>query len=617
MFSPFNTEEMMPVRVTKEHRTRLIIFLGAFALLLSVLLGRVIYLTFLNKKISEIKKEVRVHRGMIFDRRGLELALSQDSTTIGIDPANVYEPAFTANKLSPYVKIPSSRIESMILEKDRYFLLKRELDDDNAQKIGDMHLPGVRMEKEYKRIYPNGTLASSVIGFTGMDDNKALAGIELMFNDELMRRTEDDSPRGSDIYLSIDTLMQYKLETALGKAFEETRSKKAVGIFMDVTNGKIIAMASFPNFDPNRYYDYPPEATANWAIRHIYEPGSTMKIFIAMVLMNEKKVGPNEKFYCPGYVEFGERIVNCTEQHGLVDLEEILQYSCNVGIIKAISKLPDDVLFKYLDKMKFGQKTGFSNYEQKGFFPGLKQWNPSTSYYLSIGQGIEVTPLQLVTAASALVNGGKVHTPVIVSHITDIYGEITKRYTSNPVQLDITDATTKSILSAMTKVVKLGTGKNAYLKNFSISGKTGTAQKAKPGRGYKDGLFTASFLGFFPAEKPLITGLILFDEPGGSMHSGGGIAAPVFREVIESIAPLLDFNDESNSYRLSTVHRKDLKPDLRTVPDFRGKSIKQSVEILQRYDVRYKLEGSGFCKKQYPEHGKPYKKDSVWSLHFE
>jgi cell division protein FtsI (penicillin-binding protein 3) len=590
----------------------IILIASFFALFL-----RVSYLTFFNNRLSETKPDPKVQRGIIFDRRGLELAVSQDSSTIGINPDEVYDANFTASKLAKFIDMPEKKISDMILEKEKYFLLKREMDNIVAKKIMDMSLPGVRLEKEYKRIYPNGRLASNLLGFTGMDDNKALSGIEFMYNEELLTPTDKTLARGHDIHLTIDSLIQFKLETTLEKSFLETKSKKAVGIFMDVHTGKVLAMASFPNFDPNKYSNFPAEATTNWAIRHVYEPGSTMKIFIAMILLNEKMVDLNEKFYCPGYVEFGNTLIRCTDQHGLVDIDEILQYSCNVGIIKAAKKLPDEMIYKYLKNFRFGERTGLTSLENKGYFPNIKDWNSSTAYYIAIGQGLEVTPLQLVTSAAGIVNGGRIHTPLLVSHITDAYGDIVKRITPDPVFLGIEEGATKHILRAMTKVVKQGTGRNAYLEDYAIAGKTGTAQKAKPGKGYVQGLHSASFLGFFPAENPKIVGLILLDEPGSELHSGGGIAAPVFRDVVESIIPLIDFTEQSNTYHLPKLAKQTDHKKLDHVPNFMGKSLRESIAIFQHYNVKYKIYGSGFCIKQDPEPGSPIRKNEVWSLYFE
>jgi cell division protein FtsI/penicillin-binding protein 2 len=600
----------------KEYKQRLLFLLSGIFFLFFILIIRVIYLTFFNGNLSEIKNDYRVQRGIIFDRRGLELALSQDSSTVGINPSKIYDSNFTATRLSKFLNIPAERIESQILEKSNYFLIKREIDNLVASKISEMSLPGVRIEKEYKRIYPNGTLASNLIGFTGRDDNQSISGIELNFHKELQSYTDLETLRGHDIFLSIDSLVQFRLESALGEAFRKTKSKKAVGIFMDVQSGKILAMASFPNFDPNRYNDYPATETTNWAIRMEYEPGSTMKIFMAMILLNEKLIDLDEKFFCPGFVEFGARRVNCGEKHDMVDLDEILQHSCNVGIIKAIKKVPDKTIYKYMKQFKFGMKTGILQDEMKGRLPQLKDWTPSTSYYMAIGQGFSVTPIQLVSAAASLVNGGKVITPSILSHISNSYGEIVRQNQIQSENLNLREDTSEHIIRAMTKVVKLGTGKNAFTQAIGIGGKTGTSQVYLKGKGYGEGLFNASFLGFFPANKPQIVGLILLSEPESIIHSGGGIAAPVFKEVVENIIPIVEFTENPISYQLTETSAHKLKLDLRKVPDFKTKSIKESIQILKEYKVQYKIIGSGFNFKQKPEAGSPVDQTDIWSLEF-
>lgn len=581
-----------------------------------VLFFRVVFLSFLNPHATDTKHDKRIQRGVIYDKRGNELAISQDSSTVGINPPKVFDIAYTASQISPYVSIPAEKIEAIIREKGNYFLLKREIDNKIAKKIMNLKLPGVRIEKEFKRVYPNNTLASNLLGFTGMDDNTALAGLEYIYHKELYSLEDSDTLRGNNIHLSIDKLIQYRLESALQKAFIETNSKKAVGVFMNVHTGEILAMASFPNFDPNHYNEYPVEARTNWAIRHVYEPGSTMKIFMAMLLLNENQIDFNEKFYCPGYVEFGDRVVRCSDTHGLADLDEILQYSCNVGIIKAIRKIPDATIYKYLKMFKFGEKTGLADNENQGYFPELPEWNPSTAYFMAIGQGISVTPIQLITSAATVVNGGKILTPIVVTHITDSYGNVVKKFHQEPKQIGIHEKTTKHMLKALTKVVSSGTGKNAYIQDFAIGGKTGTGQKAKPGRGYSDGLINASFLGFFPANDPQIVGLILFDEPGGIRHTGGGIAAPVFKKVVERILPIIDFHEATPSYSLKQISVRFAKNDPSKVPNFIGSTLKEVLLLSSQYKVKLKVYGTGYCYEQIPVSNSPVEEGEVWKLYF-
>ncbi|BDA77278.1 penicillin-binding protein 3 [Leptospira kobayashii] len=568
-----------------------------------ILFIRVIYLTYFNDNIINLKAGKLVQRGTIYDRRGIELALSQESSTIGIDPPNIYDPELTSQELAPILGTSPEKLFNTIREKQNYFLLKREIEQKKANQIKALALPGVRVEKEFKRIYPQGSLASSLIGFTGYDDDKALSGLETIYNLELLSAADADSAKGNNVHLTIDSIIQYRLEKSLGKAFLETQSKKGIGIIMDAETGKILAMASYPNFDPNHFQDFPPEAQTNWGIRHVYEPGSTMKIFIALMLLNEGAILPHEKFYCPGFIEVGKNIIRCNEQHGPVDLEEILQYSCNVGIIKASQKISDVTFHRYLDQFHFGKRTNFSLHEARGYLSPLSKWNKSTPFFYSIGQGLSVTPIQLITSAAAVINGGIMYEPSVVSHITNSYGELVHEFTPRSEPLGVKKGAAEKVVEAMSKAVTSGTGKKAYLENYFIAGKTGTAQKSTAGQGYSQGLFTASFLGFFPADKPKYVGLILFDEPGGTAHTGGGIAAPVFREVVESIIPIVERSEKPQNYVLRTKKDKQFKLDPKIVPDFTGVTISESLVILKKLGLPYQITGSGFVMKQEPSPG--------------
>ncbi|TGN20905.1 penicillin-binding protein [Leptospira idonii] len=590
-----------------ESKQRLTVIFYFILGLFAILLGRVVYLTYFNDNIINLKSNKLVQRGTIYDRRGIELALSQESGTVGIDPPNIYDLELTSQELAPILGQSSDKLFHAIREKQNYFLLKREIDIKKANQIKALSLPGVRVEKEFKRIYPQSSLASNLIGFTGYDDDKALSGLEAIYNLEMLSTGDAESTKGNNIHLTIDSIIQYRLEKSLGKAFLETQSKRGIGILMDIDSGKILAMASFPNFDPNHFQDYPADSHTNWGIRHVYEPGSTMKIFIALMLLNEGAILPHEKFNCPGYIEVGKTVIRCTEQHGPVNLEEILQYSCNVGIIKAAQKVSDATFHRYLDHFNFGKRTNFSLHEARGYLTPLSKWNKSTHYFLPIGQGLSVTPIQLITSAAAVMNGGILHEPSVVSHITNSYGELVHEFTPRNEALGVKKGAAKKTLEAMSKAVRLGTGKKAYIENYFIAGKTGTSQKARAGQGYQEGLFTASFLGFFPSEKPKYVGLIVFDEPGGASHTGGGIAAPVFREVVESIIPIVEKSEKAQVYALKSRKEKIFKFDLNTVPDFTGITASESIQILKKLNIPYQIIGSGFVVKQEPKQGTPIK----------
>jgi cell division protein FtsI/penicillin-binding protein 2 len=578
--------------------------------LFAVLFFRVVYLTYFNENIINLKANKFVQRGTIYDRRGIELAISRESATVGIDPSNIYDPELTAQELGPVLGIPTNKLVDTIRDKQNYFLLKREIELFKAEKIKTLSLPGVRVEKEYKRIYPQGSLAASLLGFTGYDDDKALSGLEMLYNLELLSTPDAESTKGNNIHLTIDSIIQYRLEKSLQKAFIQTASKRGIGMIMDTETGKILAMASFPSFDPNNFQNFPVESHTNWSIRHVYEPGSTMKIFIALMLLNEGKILPGERFHCPGYIEIGKTIIRCTDNHGHLNLDEILQYSCNVGIIKAAQKIDEATYYRYLDNFKFGKRTNFSIHEAKGYLAPQNKWNKSTPYFLSIGQGVSVTPIQLITAAAAVVNGGILFEPTVVSQITNSYGELVHEFSTKSELLGIKPGAASKTLNAMGKAVSQGTGKKAYLENYFIAGKTGTSQKAKAGEGYQAGLFTASFLGFFPADKPKYVGLIVFDEPGGESHTGGGIAAPVFREVVESIIPIVERSEKALVYRLQNEKNKVFKVDPKQMPDLTGLTASEVLQVLKQLKVKYTLEGSGFVKTQEPKPNAPLSPDT-------
>lgn len=590
----------------------------SFTLLLlgGILFARVTYLIFFNTKAQQFNIGKPIQRGTIFDRRGIELALSLDSYTIGIQPQFVYDPTFTADYLAPILNIPKEKIESQIREKPNYFLLKREIDLKSAKQIQSLALPGVRVEKEFKRYYPNERLASSLLGFTGFDDDKALSGLENEFNLELLSSNDSVAGKGNDLWLTIDSMIQYKLEKSLGLAFQKTGSKKAVGLFLEASTGRILAMASFPNFNPNEYSSFSAESHTNWALRHTYEPGSTLKVFIALMLFNEKKLSLSDRFYCPGHVEVGKNIVRCGAKHGSIGIEEILQVSCNVGIIKAIQRLPEKVMYQYLERLNFGKRSGFSLKENKGYLPPLEKWRPATPYFLSIGQGLSVTPIQLVASAASLINGGNYIEPYVVSHITNSYGELVHQFEKKGTPLGFSKVATSELMNELIQVVKKGTGKNAYMENYSIAGKTGTGQKATPGKGYEEGLFSASFLGFFPGESPKVVGLILLDEPKGGNHSGGGVAAPIFREVVESILPIIAKTDTAPSYHLTELPRIQIEEMGELVPDFTGYTKREVSSVLTKEQILFQFQGEGYVYKQDPKSGSEIDRKQIWKLYF-
>jgi cell division protein FtsI/penicillin-binding protein 2 len=589
-------------------------FLGIFAVICLKFLHA--YVNFPSNE-SKYLKNNNIQRGSIFDSRGYELALSEPSWSVGIQPDLVYDAVFTAKYLSPILKIPSYKIESSIQGKKKFFFIKREISGEDERKIDILKLPGVRTQKEWKRTYPNKTLAAPLLGFTGFDDDLSISGIEKDYHDLLYSTKDPKATRGADLYLTIDPIIQTQLEKSIEKAFLQSRSSKAMGILVDLNQNQIIAMASFPNFDPNQFWEAPLENQTNWAIRHLYEPGSTMKVIAAYLLLHEKVIKPSDRVYCPGFIDVGKVTIKCAQKHESVNIEEILTKSCNVGIIKMIQKLDNQAAYDLLTKLHFGKKTGFSTLENKGYFPAVKQWNISTPYFLSIGQGISVTPIQLLTAFGTIFNGGNFHTPTVLKKAIYSSGEDVALPSKTNSKIIVEPEVRDILLKSLQRVILQGTGRNAFLSYINIGGKTGTSQKATPGKGYEEGKWTASFIGLFPIEKPKYAGLVIFDEPKLGDHTGGGLAAPVFKEFVQNAYPYLEPSvvtpiQPSNSLS----HQKKYRFPEGEVPNLKGLTKKEVIQILKEINIKYSMEGSGFLEEQNPPPGTTIDKTQIWKLRF-
>ena len=578
--------------------------LGTLAALgLLVILVRISMLTFAGGS-AEVPEDSPA-RGAIRDRRGVALALTEEASTIAVAPGEVIDSEFTATRLERWIGIPRRDIvERIEANSGRLHVpLARQVDNYVADRIMELRLPGVHRTREFRRVYPFGTLASNLVGFTGREATSALGGLELAYNRVLV----SSAARGAIVlHLSIDALIQKHLEEELQRGMSESGSKRAVGIVMRVRSGEVLAMAVRPTYDPNSYWLSKPFQRTNWAVRFNYEPGSTIKVFMAAMLLNEGLVDPRERFLCRGSIAFGETVVHCKTRnqvhaHGYLNLRDILRRSCNVGIITAMQRLPPQKIHAYLDRLGFGHRTEVfpdAGIETAGYLPPIASWVPSSRYYVPIGQSFSVTPMQLLRAGSSLANGGRLVNPYVAMRVTDELGEPFQKAetqeTANPFRPEVNAA----VLDMMRSVVESGTGGGANVRGLPVAGKTGTGQKATAA-GYVD-RYVASFIGFFPAARPEYGMVILFDEPAG--HAGGGsLAAPVFGRLLTAIRPIIDSG-------VRTVDLKDLRlapvPGAKTasgdvMPDVRGLSARAAIQSLPPgTDVR--LFGSGAVFRQSP-----------------
>ncbi len=591
-----------------------------------VITGRVFYLTFASSG-GPTSREPMVIRGPIVDRRGVALALTEEASTIGISAREIQDPEFTAAHLGRYLGMTSEEVlQQFYINKNRkYFFLRRQVDNVVADQIMDLRLPGVQRESEFRRVYPAETLAANLLGFVGRDQTRALDGLERIFHERLTEPEKNSPGRGPALYLTLDSLFQYRLEKVLGETFIESGAERAVGVFMDVESGEIMALANFPNYNPNEYYRSSPDQRANSAIRFNYEPGSTVKIFMAAILVQEGLIKDGERFFCPGEVHFNNQTVRCKSgtriiRHGSLSLPEIIQRSCNVGIIKATRRLKKEVLYAYLKKLGFGEKTEIlpaGSGETEGYLPTLDNWVPSSTYYIPIGQSFSVTPIQLLRASASIANGGRLLRPRIASKFIDSDGKVLHEEHTEVQPGPFTPETSAAVVEMMRRVVTHGTGTRANLAEMPIAGKTGTGQKASA-RGYSE-KYVTSFIGFFPADKPRYAGLIVFDE-AGSNEAGGTIAAPVFAKVVQAILPII--KQGSQQVAVEKLDPAPVRPQRKTgpglLPDLRGLSAREVFTITTAYpDIKVELRGSGYVFRQEPGPGTSLKRVQNLVLYLE
>ena len=515
-------------------------------------------------------------RGLLLDRQGRELARSVDTTSISFDPGELDskplkrgepEPtAFaraerlecTADLLSSVLKLDQKTLLSQMTEakdKGRRFLwIARRIELDQARQIEEMGLPGIRLIKEPKRYYPNGSLAAHVLGFVGLD-GIGLAGIEQVYNDKITgepgklfiekdsrgyayESSEIPAQPGQSVVLTIDQSIQYHAEAALTAAISQSNAKSGTAIVLDPKTGEILALANAPTFDPNDVGAATPAARSNWALQNIYEPGSTFKIVAFSAAIEKGLAKPDDHIDCQmGSITVAKRVVHDHHPFGDLTISDALAKSSNVAAIKLGIRVGDPLMYDYIRSFGFGSRTGVElPGETAGLLRPVARWQPSSIGSIAIGQEIGVTPLQMAAAFGAVANDGVRVAPHLVREIRNASGAVTFR--SNPERRPVISKETASALRGMLEAVTLnGTAKLAQLDGYTAAGKTGTAQKIDPlTKTYSTTKHVASFVGFAPVNNPAVVIVVVVDEPSGAYH-GGDVAAPIFREIAERILP--------------------------------------------------------------------------------
>jgi cell division protein FtsI (penicillin-binding protein 3) len=547
------------------------------ALLLMVSFGVILYRLFnlqvlqaaelTAKADRQHQKAVAVEgaRGAIYDRQGKVLAVNMDVPSVFGVPASLDNPSGVARDVARVLHVRADEIERKLRQERNFVWIARKLDPDQWRRLEDLSLDGIGMVLEGRRFYPKGTLLSHVLGFAGMD-SQGLEGIERRYDTYLrgekqmivlqrdaLGRTvfpkgisERTPSAGHNITLTIDEFIQYIAEKELAEAVTTTRAKGGMVIVMEPRTGAILAMALHPKFDPNAVQAMAADRWRNRSLTDAYEPGSTMKVVVAAAALEEKVMAPGTWIYGEnGRMEVARTVIHDHEKSGWMTFAQVIQRSSNIGAVKTGMALGERRLHHYLKAFGFGERTEIDlPGEVAGLVKEPREWGRRSLASMAIGQEIGVTPLQLVTAVSAIANGGWLMKPYVVSEIRDTKGHVVARMGPQVRRRPISADTARTLTGILEGVVTRGTGSRAAVQGYRVAGKTGTAQKIDPQTGgYSPTLFMGSFVGYVPVEDPRLAIVVVIDEPHTEAW-GGVVAAPVFRGIAEQALPYLGVSSQ-------------------------------------------------------------------------
>jgi cell division protein FtsI (penicillin-binding protein 3) len=551
-------------------RRRLIVISCLFALYGTALGARLFFLQIINHEelVSQSKKQYKdvtkivYGRGTIFDRNQNELAMNIEVESINITPSEIVNKRRTAKLIASHLGLDSKKIYKKLSSKRPFVWIKRKCNLQEAEKLRRLELPGVGFVREQKRLYPKRELAANITGFVGMD-NQGLAGVEHYYQSTLkgttvrriiekdargrnigaIRQTRNTQTRSKDVVLTLDEVIQFIAEHHLKDQIEKYQAKSGTAIVMEPYTGEILALANMPQFNPNKFLAYPPQKWANPAISSSFEPGSIFKPIAAAGALDSGAVDLNDLFFCEnGKIRIGRTSIGEASNHrfGWLSLKSIIAKSSNIGAIKIAQQLGKEKYYSYIRKFGFGEKTGVDlPGESSGQLKNVSRWSELSLASISFGHEIAVTPIQMVSALSAIANGGNLMLPRITKAVLK-NGKVVETFKPKRVRRVISEKTSRQMIEVLKNTVKNGTGKPAALTGFEAAGKTGTAQKYNNATGaYSKKDFLSSFIGFVPADAPKIVVLVMIDSPRKA-HWGGEVAGPVFRKISKEVLRYLN-----------------------------------------------------------------------------
>lgn len=579
----------MQLLFTSSHRKRLLIVVIAFFTLLTIITVKLVSIMTVQaddygyraRAVQERERSIKAKRGSIYDRNGVVLAGNQAVCSISVIYNQIEDPETVIRVLSEKLELPEEDVRRRVEKRSVREKIKSNVDKELADEIRAMNLAGVMIDEDYKRYYPYSTLASHVLGFTG-SDNQGIVGLEVYYDDLLMgengsintvtnargievenmaeRRVEGTA--GQNLVTSIDiNIQQYITQKAL-EVLEKKQAKRVCIIVMNPQNGEIYALADVPEYNLNEPFtlNYETDETVtqdmwnqmwrNYCISDTYEPGSTFKIVTATTAFEQGVLRVEDQFYCPGYHIVEDRRIRCHKVagHGAETFREGIMNSCNPVFMQVGERIGVDGFYDGLRKLGLFEQTGVDlPGEANSIFHKQEKVGPVELATMSFGQSFQITPLQLMRAASAVVNGGNLVTPHFGVYTTDENNNVTEVLKYETKTGAVSTATSETMKGLLEAVVAEGTGHRAYIAGYSIGGKTATSEKLPR----SENRYISSFLGFSPADNPQVMTLILIDEPQG-IYYGGTIAAPVVGEIYDNILPYLGIYKDENAEEETT-----------------------------------------------------------------
>lgn len=579
----------MQLLFTSSHRKRLLIVVIAFFTLLTIITVKLVSIMTMQaddyeyraRAVQERERSIKAKRGSIYDRNGVVLAGNQAVCSISVIHNQIEDPETVIRVLSEKLELPEEDVRRRVEKRSVREKIKSNVDKELADEIRAMNLAGVMIDEDYKRYYPYSTLASHVLGFTG-SDNQGIVGLEVYYDDLLMgengsintvtnargievenmaeRRVEGTA--GQNLVTSIDiNIQQYITQKAL-EVLGKKQAKRVCIIVMNPQNGEIYALADVPEYNLNEPFtlnyetdeavtqDMRNQMWRNYCISDTYEPGSTFKIVTATTAFEQGVLRVEDQFYCPGYHIVEDRRIRCHKVagHGAETFRDGIMNSCNPVFMQVGERIGVDGFYDGLRKLGLFEQTGVDlPGEANSIFHKQENVGPVELATMSFGQSFQITPLQLMRAASAVVNGGNLVTPHFGVYTTDENNNVTEVLKYETKTGAVSEATSETMKELLEAVVAEGTGHRAYIAGYSIGGKTATSEKLPR----SENRYISSFLGFSPADNPQVMTLILIDEPQG-IYYGGTIAAPVVSEIYDNILPYLGIYKDENAEEETT-----------------------------------------------------------------